>query len=42
MATLPNTRRAPSAPLAIIAAALIGLAPVIAAVISAPSAEVAR
>ena len=53
MASVPNTTRAPSALLAIlaaaligtapiIAAALIGFAPVVAAIISAPSAEVAR
>ena len=42
MATLLNTRRAPGALLAIIAAIVIGFAPVIVSVISAPSAEVAK
>jgi hypothetical protein len=43
MATQIHTRRAPSALLAIIAAALIGTTPIIAAILtSAPSAEVAR
>lgn len=42
MATSPNTTRAPSALLAILAAALLGTAPILAALISAPSAEVAR
>jgi hypothetical protein len=42
MATQAHTRPAPRALLAILAASLIGTAPIIAALISAPSAEVAR
>ena len=43
MATQIHTRRAPSALLAILTAALIGTAPIVAALLtSAPSAEVAR
>jgi hypothetical protein len=42
MATQAHTRPAPSALLALFAAALIGTTPIIAALISAPSAEVAR
>ncbi|MEO6247020.1 MAG: hypothetical protein ABIO85_00350 [Sphingomicrobium sp.] len=42
MATTTPTTRAPSALLAILAAALIGTVPIMAALISAPSAEVAR
>ena len=42
MATTTHNPVRPRALLAIIAAAVIGFAPVVAAIISAPSAEVAR
>ncbi|WP_395000416.1 hypothetical protein [Sphingomonas sp.] len=42
MATSTNTTRPPSALAALILAAAIGCAPIIATLISAPSAEVAR